>query len=203
MQARQRASILHSLLVAIALVGCSPRSTAPAGSMKGSDFASQYCALAKPCWSASGPPKACESAVAAALPATIDESAGKISLDALRAAQAAPPSCADPAALVAVASAVPLDLPKAETGSDKLTVFTVVLAADGTTRIGEKAVPSDEAVLPAAKDAREKNPELRAVIKADSAVPHGRVIHVLDLLKQAQVSKIAFGVSPVPPSKAP
>ena len=31
--------------------------------------------------------------------------------------------------------------------------------------------------------------------KADSAVPHGRVIHVLDLLKQASVSKIAFGVT--------
>ena len=30
-------------------------------------------------------------------------------------------------------------------------------------------------------------------------MPHGRVIHVLDLLKQAQVAKIAFGVSPVAP----
>jgi biopolymer transport protein ExbD len=57
-----------------------------------------------------------------------------------------------------------------------------------------------------AKSAREKNPELRAVIKADTAVTHGRVIHVLDLLKQAQVAKIAFGVtptSPIAPQPAP
>ena len=43
---------------------------------------------------------------------------------------------------------------------------------------------------------RQQNPELRAVIKADTAVTHGRVIHVLDLLKQAHVTKIAFGVTP-------
>ena len=45
----------------------------------------------------------------------------------------------------------------------------------------------------------EKNPELRAVIRADTTEQHGRVIRALDLLKQAGVSKIAFGVTPVPP----
>ena len=43
--------------------------------------------------------------------------------------------------------------------------------------------PNDDAILAQAKAAREKNPELRAIIKADSSVPHGRVIHVLDLLE--------------------
>ena len=94
---------------------------------------------------------------------------------------------------------VPLDLPKAASGSDIQTVFSIVLAADGTTQIDSKPVPNDDAILASSKAAREKNPELRAIIKADSAVPHGRVIHVLDLLKQAQVAKIAFGVSPVAP----
>ena len=98
-----------------------------------------------------------------------------------------------------VSKSVPLDLPKAATGSDIQTVFSIVLASDGTTQIDSKTVPSDDAILGAAKGARDKNPELRAIIKADAAVPHGRVIHVLDLLKQAQVAKIAFGVSPVAP----
>ncbi len=98
-----------------------------------------------------------------------------------------------------VSKSVPLDLPKAATGSDIQTVFSIVLASDGTTQIDSKTVPSDDAILGSAKAARDKNPELRAIIKADSAVPHGRVIHVLDLLKQAQVAKIAFGVSPVAP----
>lgn len=97
-----------------------------------------------------------------------------------------------------VSKSVPLDLPKAASGSDIQTVFSIVLAADGTTQIDSKA-SNDDAILAQAKAAREKNPELRAIIKADSSVPHGRVIHVLDLLKQAQVAKIAFGVSPVAP----
>ncbi|MDB4946469.1 MAG: Biopolymer transport protein ExbD/TolR [Labilithrix sp.] len=98
-----------------------------------------------------------------------------------------------------VSKSVPLDLPKAASGSDVQTVFSIVLAADGTTQIDNKTVPSDDVILAQARAAHEKNNELRAIIKADSAVPHGRVIHVLDLLKQAQVGKIAFGVSPVAP----
>ncbi len=101
-----------------------------------------------------------------------------------------------------VSKSVPLDLPKAASGSDIQTVFSIVLAADGTTQIDSKTVPNDDAILASSKAAHEKNPELRAIIKADSAVPHGRVIHVLDLLKQAQVGKIAFGVSPVAPGIA-
>lgn len=99
-----------------------------------------------------------------------------------------------------VSKSVPLDLPKAASGSDIQTVFSIVLAADGTTQVDSKTVPNDDAILPLASGAHEKNAELRAVIKADTAVPHGRVIHVLDLLKQAQVSKIAFGVSPTAPA---
>ena len=98
-----------------------------------------------------------------------------------------------------VSKSVPLDLPKAASGSDIQTVFSIVLAADGTTQIDSKNATGDDAILAQARAAREKNPELRAIIKADSSVPHGRVIHVLDLLKQAQVAKIAFGVSPVAP----
>ena len=99
-----------------------------------------------------------------------------------------------------VSKSVPLDLPKASQGSDIQTVFSVVLAADGTTQVDSRTVPSDDVILGLAKSAQEKNPELRAVIKADSSVPHGRVIHVLDLLKQAHVGKIAFGVQPVAPA---
>jgi biopolymer transport protein ExbD len=99
-----------------------------------------------------------------------------------------------------VNQAVPLDLPKAASGTqDVQVIFSIILAADGTTFIDSKPVKNDDAILDIAKERRKTNPDLRAVIKADAAVPHGRVIHVLDLLKQAQVSKIAFGVTPVPP----
>ena len=102
-------------------------------------------------------------------------------------------------AKIIVSQSVPLDLPKAATGTEVQVVFSIVLAADGTTQVDGKTVVNDEAILDLARGAHDKNPELRAVIKADSAVPHGRVIHVLDLLKQGGVSKIAFGVTPIAP----
>lgn len=99
-----------------------------------------------------------------------------------------------------VSKAVPLDLPKAATGTaDIQSTLSIVLAADGACQVDSTLVASDDVILAKAKAAHEKNQDLRAVIKADAAVPHGRVIHVLDLLKQAQVSKIAFGVQPVAP----
>ena len=96
---------------------------------------------------------------------------------------------------------VPLDLPKAAVGtSDVQVVFSIVMAADGRAFVDQKPIATDDAVLQLARDAAQAHPDLRAVIKADAAVTHGRVIHVLDLLKQAHISKIAFGVTPVAPS---
>ncbi len=95
--------------------------------------------------------------------------------------------------------AVLLDLPKAASGAEVQVVFSIVLAADGSAQVDSHTVPNDDAVLALAKETHQRNPDVRAVIKADSSVPHGRVIHVLDLLKQAQIAKIAFGVTPVSP----
>jgi biopolymer transport protein ExbD len=93
---------------------------------------------------------------------------------------------------------VPLDLPKAATGtSDVQVVFSIVLVAYGRALVDGKQIANDDAILPLARESQGQHPDLRAVIKADAAVTHGRVIHVLDLLKQAHVNKIAFGVTPV------
>jgi len=103
-------------------------------------------------------------------------------------------------AKIIVSQAVPLDLPKAATGSEQQMVFSVVIDRNGTTLVDSRPVTGDGELLQLAHDAHQRSSQLRAVIKADNAVAHGRVIHVLDLLKQAGVDKIAFGVSPVPPA---
>jgi len=102
-------------------------------------------------------------------------------------------------AKIIVSQSVPLDLPKAASGAEIQVIFSIVLAANGTAMVDSVPIPNDDAIFSLAKDAHAKNNEMRAVIKADSSVPHGRVIHVLDLLKQAGVAKIAFGVTPVSP----
>jgi biopolymer transport protein ExbD len=94
------------------------------------------------------------------------------------------------------AQGMPMDLPKAASGEEIQTIFSVELLVDGSARVDQKPISDDEAIGGLAKKAHAKNPELRAVIRADRKVEHGRVIHVLDLLKRAGVSKIAFAVTP-------
>lgn len=102
-------------------------------------------------------------------------------------------------ARIIVSQSLPMDLPKAAQGQQIQLVFGVELRASGEIMVDGKKVANDEAVFPLAKEANAKSSDLRAVIRADTAVTHGRVIRVLDLMKQAGISKIAFGVSSVPP----
>jgi biopolymer transport protein ExbD len=99
-------------------------------------------------------------------------------------------------ARIIVSQGMPMDLPKAASGETIQTVFSIELTADGKTVVDSAPVPTDDAISGLAKRAKEKNKDLRAVIRADSKVEHGRVIHVLDLLNRTGVSKIAFAVAP-------
>jgi len=99
-------------------------------------------------------------------------------------------------ARIIVSQGMPMDLPKSASGENMQSIFSVDLAADGQTRVDSKAAPNDDAILPLARTAKAGNKEIRAVIRADKKVEHGRVIHVLDLLRQAGIAKIAFAVSP-------
>ena len=99
-------------------------------------------------------------------------------------------------ARIIVSQGMPMDLPKSASGEALQTVFAVELTADGKTRVDSEAVADDEGIGPLAKRAKAKNKDLRAVIRADKKVEHGRVIHVLDLLRRSGVSKIAFAVTP-------
>ena len=93
--------------------------------------------------------------------------------------------------------AMPMDLPQAAQSEDVQMVFSVELSVDGSTRVNSEPVPNDDAISKLAVEQRKQNPDLRAVIRADKKVEHGRVIHVLDLLKSSGVAKIAFAVSPL------
>jgi len=106
-------------------------------------------------------------------------------------------------ARIIVSQGMPMDLPKAASGESIQTVFSVELTADGKTVVDSTPVANDEAISGLAKRAKEKNKDLRAVIRADSKVEHGRVIHVLDLLNRTGVTKIAFAVTPSVDKVAP
>jgi biopolymer transport protein ExbD len=96
------------------------------------------------------------------------------------------------AARVVAAPAVPVDLPRASRAAGVQTILSVVLPAEGPARVDGQ--PVDGAALGArARAALARDPEVRAVIAADRAAAHGRVMEVLDRLREAGLSRVAFG----------
>ena len=57
---------------------------------------------------------------------------------------------------------------------------------------GKRATESQ--VQEKAKELLAKNPQLQAIIAADEAVPHGRVISILDVIKLIGVKKFALTI---------
>jgi biopolymer transport protein ExbD len=97
-------------------------------------------------------------------------------------------------AKIIVGQTLPLDLPKAATGSEQQVVLAVELARNGDVAVNGKKIASDAEVESIAKDVFAKHPDVRAVINADAHVEHGRVVSVMDHTKQAGITRIAFGV---------
>jgi biopolymer transport protein ExbD len=95
-----------------------------------------------------------------------------------------------------VSPAIKVDLPKAASGSEQTkTTLALTLAKDGILYLnGERS--NDEAVVRTIGVELPKNPELQAIIAADRAVPHGDVVHVIDLVKRAGVHRFAINVDP-------
>jgi biopolymer transport protein ExbD len=95
-------------------------------------------------------------------------------------------------AKIVVAPAVPMDLPEASQAEEVQTIFSVGVDPTGALSVdGEPC--ADDSLDDLARIALERDAELRAVIQADGAVPHRRVIEVLDMLKVAGIDRVAFG----------
>ena len=80
---------------------------------------------------------------------------------------------------------LPMDMPKAAQRREVVQIFGVDLLGNGDISVDGKKLSGEEELLPLAREAQAKDPELRAVIRADSTVQHGRVVRALDLLKEA------------------
>lgn len=101
-------------------------------------------------------------------------------------------------AKVIVSQGVGMKLPEAsrENAQQLALAFSVDVTSDGKTYVNKDLVASKEALLELAKAAREKDKDLRAIIRGDVGVDHGNVMQVLETLKKANIGKIAFAVTP-------
>jgi biopolymer transport protein ExbD len=78
-------------------------------------------------------------------------------------------------------------------------LLVVDLYENGDVAVDGEKVATDEALRARVSRAVEKaGPEVRAILRADKAVPYGRVIHVMDEMKQTGVVRFAFAVAPAP-----
>jgi len=101
------------------------------------------------------------------------------------------------AKLMVTPKAMSLDLPRAASGSEVQEIFSVELLGDGRTQVNGNRLTGDGEVLGLARAAKARDPMLRVVINADGHVSYSRVMKVLDLVRQAGLAKIGFGVVPV------
>ena len=92
-----------------------------------------------------------------------------------------------------VAQSIPVDLPSARSASDTEVSRMANVSLDRGGALFLDARPISESELSAQLVQRARgNPELRAVISADRAVPHGRVTEVIDLVRLAGVTRFAI-----------
>ena len=99
-------------------------------------------------------------------------------------------------AKIIVTPAVPLDLPHAANGEEVQVVLSIIMPARGPILVDGAPIPNDDALEDKARASAAANPELRAVIQADGEVSHRRVVRVLDKLKGAGITRVAFGALP-------
>jgi biopolymer transport protein TolR len=95
-----------------------------------------------------------------------------------------------------VSPAIKVDLPKAASGTEQTkTTLSLTLAKDGGLYLnGQRS--NDQAVIQFIAAELPKNTELQAIIAADRIVPHGDVVHVIDMVKRAGVHRFAINVDP-------
>ena len=87
--------------------------------------------------------------------------------------------------------AIPVDLPRASTSNAVSVAVAVSIDASGAIFADARPV-TEEQLITTMRDRHRENAEVRAIIAADARVPHGRVVHVIDLVRRASVTKFAI-----------
>jgi biopolymer transport protein TolR len=93
-----------------------------------------------------------------------------------------------------VKDAISVDLPRAATGGETVGP-TLALALDRDGKLFVDGAPATaESAREAVRAALVRSAEARAVISADRAVSHGRVVEVIDLVKREGLTRFAIDV---------
>lgn len=96
------------------------------------------------------------------------------------------------------AQVLSVELPKSGSSDGSSTASTppavVTVTKEGAYRFNEEDVQDSEQLASRLRLAHEENPEVSLVVSADTGAMHGKVIHAIDLAKQAGITKFAISV---------
>ena len=103
-----------------------------------------------------------------------------------------------------VADSIKVDLPKASTGEGtEPSTISLMYTKDKQLYLNGE-LSSEPALRQAIRTELADNKEVQAIIGADTAVSHGEVIHLIDVVKQEGVVKFALNIETVArPAEAP
>ena len=93
-----------------------------------------------------------------------------------------------------VSQSLKVELPKAANGADSVqSLAAVTIAKGGGVYYNQKPIAESEL---AAKlhEAHANNPEVNLIVSADKEVPHGKVVHVIDVARGEGIFKFAINV---------
>jgi biopolymer transport protein ExbD len=99
---------------------------------------------------------------------------------------------------------VKVNLPTATsaTTESKRDFVDISVDKDGAAYLDKKPVGDNE-LMKDLIDLQKTNPNLRVFISGDQDARHGRMIHVLDLIRTAGIDKVAFEIRPQPKGETP
>ena len=100
-----------------------------------------------------------------------------------------------------LASAIRLDLPRTDAAKavDAPRFVTLVIDKTGQAFLNDKPQPLDELARQLAQTARQ-HPDTEVQLRADEAVPYGKVVEVMGVAQKAGLSRIGFVAEPSLPA---
>lgn len=96
-----------------------------------------------------------------------------------------------------VRQSIKVTLPEAATGENTdSTSLGLMLDRDGNLFLDGEAITPD-ALRAFIRQEKAKKPDIICLIAADAATPHGKVVGLIDLVKQEGVAKFAINIEPI------
>jgi biopolymer transport protein ExbD len=93
-----------------------------------------------------------------------------------------------------VSQSLKVELPKAANGADSVqSLAAVTITKAGGTYYNQKPIAESE-LASKLHEAHANNPEVNLIVSADKEVPHGKVVHVIDVARGEGIFKFAINV---------